>query len=198
MLIIGTGGMAKDIIGSLSGDPSRHDLVFYNDKDEDVLFFGKYPILKSHHEATQHFIEKHTSFIGAVANPLMRKRLNDQFKSLGGQLKSFIFTEPKFISEFVQIGKGSVVQFNTIISSNTKVGESVFFNCACIIGHDVSIGDYVSFGPGAKVLGNVEIGSFSYIGTNAVIMPGVKIGEKVRVGVGKIVTEDLPDGTKFM
>ncbi|MFM6935226.1 MAG: acetyltransferase [Flavobacteriales bacterium] len=198
MLIIGTGGMAKDIIGSLSGDPSRHDLKFYNDKDGNSLFFNKYPVLRSHEEVKHLFETEDTSFVCAIANPLMRKRLTDQFKALGGQLKSYIFTEPKFISEFVKIGRGTVVQFNTIISSNTEVGEGVFFNCACIIGHDVTIGDYVSFGPGAKILGNVQIGDFSYIGTNAVIMPGVKIGAKVRVGVGKIVTEDLPDGTKFI
>lgn len=190
--------MAKDIIGSLSGDPERHALKFYNDKDDEVLFFNKYPVLKSQEEVRRYFTEEDNSFICAVANPLMRKRLVDQFKSLGGQLKSYVFTEPKFISEFVRIGPGSVVQFNTIISSNTQIGEGVFLNCACIVGHDVRIGDYVSFGPGAKVLGHVEIGDYSYIGTNAVIMPGVKIGNKVRVGVGKIVSEDLPDNTKFI
>ncbi len=200
MLIIGTGGLAKDIAGNISRHYNQAQYVFYNDSetDEEEHFLGRYEILRSKDSASNFFQNREKGFISAVGNPLMRMRLNNSFTALGGVLESFIFTEVKYISDFTHIGKGSVIQYNVIISSNTALGEGSFINCGCIIGHDVIIEDYVSLGPGVHILGNVEVGSFSYIGCGAIIMPGVKIGQKVRIAPGKIITEDVPDNSKII
>ncbi len=200
MLIIGTGGLAKDIAGNVSRHYNQGQYVFYNDSEEldEELFLGRYTILRSKQDAEDFLARKDKSFISAVGNPLMRMRLNKSFTDLGGVLSSFIFTEVKYISDFTTIGPGSVIQYNVIISSNTTLGEGSFINCGCIIGHDVVIEDYVSLGPGVHILGNVEVGSFSYIGCGAIIMPGVKIGQKVRIAPGKIITEDIPDNSKII
>lgn len=200
MLIIGTGGLAKDIAGNVSRHFDQEQYVFYNDlpADHQNLFLGRYRVIRSQQEAADHFKIQDNGFISAVANPLMRMRLNEKFRSIGGILESFIFTEAKYISDFVHIGKGSIIQYNVIISSDTTIEEGTFINCGSIIGHDVKIGKYCSFGPGVRILGNVEIGAFSYVGCNSVIMPGVKIGSKVRIGVGQIVDKDIPDNTKLM
>lgn len=200
MLIIGTGGLAKDIAGNISRHYDQEQYVFYNDKYnlEEPLFLGRYNVLTSKEAAEEFFKTKDKNFITAVGNPLMRMRLNKSFKELGGNLESFTFTEPKYISYFTTIGKGSVIQYNVIISSNTTLGEGNFINCGCIIGHDVTIADYVSLGPGVHVLGNVSIGEYSYIGTGVIIMPGVKIGQKVRIAPGKIISEDIPDNSKIV
>lgn len=200
MLIIGTGGLAKDVAGNISKWPDQWQFVFYNDIPGDTpgLFLDRYRVIRNAEEVTAYFRDENPRFLAAVANPLIRMRLNAKFESLGGRLDSFIFSEDKYISDFVEIGKGSIIQYNVIISSDTVIGEGTFMNCACIIGHDVRIGRYASFGPGVRVLGKVEIGEYSYIGCDAVIMPGVKIGKKVRIGVGKIIDRDIPDNSKIM
>jgi sugar O-acyltransferase (sialic acid O-acetyltransferase NeuD family) len=200
MLIIGTGGLAKDIAGNVSRHHNQSQYVFYNDKYElgESLFLNRYEVLTSKEAASSFFKTRDLGFISAIGNPLMRMRLNKAFRELGGVLESFVFTETKYISDFTTIGKGSVIQYNVIISSNTLLGEGSFINCGCIIGHDVVINDYVSLGPGVHILGSVEIGSYSYIGCGAIIMPGVKIGEKVRIAPGKIIAEDIPDNSKIV
>ncbi|MFT6167744.1 MAG: sugar O-acyltransferase (sialic acid O-acetyltransferase NeuD family) [Vicingaceae bacterium] len=199
MLIIGTGGLAKDIAGNVSRHYDQAQYVFYNDSYDldEPLFLGRYKVLTSKEQAAEFFQEVDKKFIAAIGNPLMRMRLNKSFKELGGTLESFTFTEPKYISDFTKIGKGSVIQCNVIISSNTSLGEGNFINCGCIIGHDVTIADYVSLGPGVHILGNVSIGEYSYIGTGAIVMPGVKIGKKVKIAPGKIISEDIPDNSKI-
>jgi sugar O-acyltransferase (sialic acid O-acetyltransferase NeuD family) len=202
MLVIGTGGLAKDIAGNITRQfiIEQKEFIFFNDTKEyeETLFLNHFEVIRSLDEAQNYFNTTDKRFISAIANPLMRMRLNTKFQKLGGLLESFIFTEVKYISNFVVIEKGSVIELNVIISSNTIIKEGAFINCSCIIGHDVTINQYCSLGPGVKILGGVEIGEFSYIGCNSIIMPGVKIGKKVRIGVGKIIDTDVPDNTKII
>lgn len=197
MVIIGTGGLAKDIVGSLARDHRHKEFYFYNDRSDykENLFVNRYPVLRSLDELKNHFDTQGNIFISAIANPIQRMRMNDRIREIGGKLTTIMALREN-VSEFTTIGAGTIIQPDIVISSEVIVGEGTFFNCGTIIGHDVTIGKYCSFGPGVRVLGSVEIGEFSYIGCNTVITPGVKIGKKVRIGIGQVITEDIPDGAK--
>jgi sugar O-acyltransferase (sialic acid O-acetyltransferase NeuD family) len=199
MVIIGTGGLAKDLVGSLARDFRHKDFYFYNDRSDclDELFVNRYPIIKSKVALIEHFTKRENLFVSAIANPVNRLRMTQKAKMWGGVLTTVIALREN-VSEFSNISKGCIIQPDVVVSSCVTIGEGAFLNCGVIIGHDVSIGEYCSFGPGARVLGNVSIGSFSYIGCNSVILPGIKIGNKVRIGVGKIIDSDIPDGTKIV
>lgn len=197
MLIIGTGGLAKDIVGSLARDYRHLNFYFYNDKSSEDLFVGRYKILHDEQSVKQCFKENDNRFNAAIANPLIRERMNNKFKQWGGVLTTLMSLQ-EHVSEFTEIAAGCIIQPDVVISSCVRVGEGTFFNCGTIIGHDAIIGKYVSFGPGARVLGNAEIGDYSYIGCNSIILPGVKIGSKVRIGIGKIIDKDVPDNTKII
>ena len=196
MLIVGTGGLSKDLVGSLARDFRHKSFVFYNDDSDETLFVGRYKVLHDEAAVAEYFRKVDNRFNTAIANPLKRERVNRRFVSLGGVLTT-IMALHEHVSEFTQIGDGCIIQPDVVVSSDVLIGEGCFFNCGVIIGHDVSVGKYVSFGPGVRVLGGVSIGDYSYIGCNAVILPGVKIGAKVRIGIGKIVDRDLPDNFKM-
>ncbi|MCB0538810.1 MAG: acetyltransferase [Bacteroidetes bacterium] len=198
MVIVGTGGMAKDMVGSLARDYRHKEFYFFNDRSDCIedYFVDRYKIIHSLEELKEIFKTKGTDFVSAIANPVQRYRMNEKIRNIGGNLVT-VMSLKEHVSEFTKIGAGTIIQPDIVVSSNVEVGEGTFFNCGTIIGHDVKIGRYCSFGPGVRVLGNVEIGEFSYIGCNAIITPGVKIGEKVRVGMGKIITENIPSNTKI-
>lgn len=196
MIIIGTGGLAKDIVGSLARDFRHLDFHFYNDKSEEKLFVNRYNVLNNEDAVRDYFQNVDNRFNAAIANPLIRERMNAKFRSWGGALTT-LMSMHEHVSEFTTIEQGCIIQPDVVISSCVKIGEGTFFNCGTIIGHDAVIGKYVSFGPGARVLGNAEIGDYSYIGCNSVILPGVKIGKKVRIGIGKIIDQDVPDNSKI-
>lgn len=199
MLIVGTGGLARDVITSWELDPENHDkelFLFDNVNLEQDLLYEKYPILHSNEEVIKHF-EGNNDFFVCIGNPLKRKRITEHFEQLGGNLVSFLSCKISTLSPYTQIDKGVVIEPAVGISRDVILKKGVFINAGTIIGHDAIINEYVSLGPGVKVLGGVEIGECSYIGTNSIIMPGVKIGEKVRIGVNMVVDKDVPDNAKI-
>lgn len=198
MLIIGTGGLAKDLVSCLDRDYRHETFYFFNDKEDlsDLLFMGRYPIIKSLDDLQLHIKNNDNRFVSAIANPILRYKMNARVEKMGGILTTL--TNLHNVSQFSTVENGCIIQPDIIISSDVHIGEGTFINCGTIIGHDVTVGKYCSFGPGVRVLGKVSIGEFSYIGCNVVIMPGVKIGKKVRIGVGKIIDKDVPDNSKII
>lgn len=197
-LIIGSGGLAKDIYSTIRVDfPEARPVIFNNTLQPVNQIFNQCKVLKTFDELALHFKTVSPYFNVAIANPLMRYRLAEKIKKMGGLLKTQI-AKNAYLSFAIKMADGCIIEPGNIISGPTILAEGVFLNCACIIGHDVEIGQYTSFGPGVRVLGNVTIGEFCYIGTNAIIHPNIKIGNKVVVGIGKIVDRNLADGEKFI
>lgn len=203
MLIIGSGGLAKDFITSFEVDARDYakDLVLFDNTEDGVdKLFDYYRVIRSFDELSEHFLAnpKNKEFIVCIGNPLMRYRLAQKVIALGGIYTPYVSFKTCAISPHTKFGNGVVIQHGCIVSRDAVLEEGAFLNAGIVLGHDVKIGKYVSMGPGVRVLGGVEIGEFSYIGCNAVITPGVKIGKKVRIGIGKIIDKDVPDNAKVM
>mgnify|MGYP006190245397 CR=1 FL=1 len=198
MLIIGTGGMAREVAGIIEYDHPYNQLYFFNNIDKDThLLWDKYPIYHSEEEILTHFKTNGNQFISCIANPLIRQRITEKIEQMGGVPGNAISYRSD-ISHFATFSTGIVVQPACVVASDVEIKKGVFLNAHAIVGHDSIIGEYASLGPGCRILGGVQIGSHSYIGCNSVIMPGVKIGSKVRIGVGKIIDQDIPDNSKII
>lgn len=201
MLIVGTGGLARDVITFWEVDPAKENqelFLFDNINVDKHLLYEKYPILHTYEQVRELFKTGDKKYFVCIGNPLKRKRITEQFEQLGGQLSPFVACGALMGSSLIKLNGGVVIQPAVVISKDVVIEKGVFINAGTIIGHDVVIKEYASLGPGVRVLGHAEIGELSYIGCNAVIMPGVKIGKKVRIGVGKIIDKDIPDNTKIM
>ena len=104
------------------------------------------------------------------------------------------------MSQWVDIGEGTVICAGNILTTNIILGKHVQINLDCTIGHDVIMGDYATLAPGVHVSGCVHIGKRAYIGTGAVIINGTQqapliIGDDVNVGAGACVTKSISHGT---
>jgi sugar O-acyltransferase (sialic acid O-acetyltransferase NeuD family) len=201
MLIVGAGGLARDVITSWELDETNRDkalFLFDNINLEKDLLYEKYVIFHTHEQVKKYFQTVDNRFFVCVGNPLKRKRITELFENLGGNLIAFVSCKASAISPYTELGKGVVIEPSVGISKDVVIKKGVFINAGTIIGHDAIINEYVSLGPGVRILGGAEIGECSYIGCNAVIMPKVKIGKKVRIGVGKIIDKDVPDNSKIM
>lgn len=98
-----------------------------------------------------------------------------------------------------QIGAGSILCPNSMVTSNASIGQFFHANIYSYVAHDCVIGDFVTFAPGVRCNGHVEIGDFAYVGTNAIIREGsrdrpIRIGECAVIGMGAVVTKDVPSG----
>lgn len=202
MLIIGTGGLTLDVIASMEEDMNglaTSVTLFDNVNPHTEKYLDYYPVLQTDEDLLNYLeTQENKDFIVCIGNPLLRYRLSQKVKALGGKFSNYLSEKTSVISPFTEIKQGIIIQQGCMISRNVIIEEGVFLNAAVVLGHDVVLNQFVSIGPGAKILGKVNIGEFSYIGCNSVIMPGVKIGKKVRIGVGMIIDYDVPDNSKII
>ncbi|MFN3703187.1 acetyltransferase [Thermomonas sp.] len=139
-----------------------------------------------------------TYFVVAVGNPHSRRTIAEKMAFAGH--KPITLIHPNVLtSQHVDIGAGTIICANSVITCDIKIGHHVHINLACTIGHDVEIGNYSTISPGVNISGNVHIGREVFIGTNACLINGnadkpLVIGDGAVIAAGACVTRDVPAG----
>jgi sugar O-acyltransferase (sialic acid O-acetyltransferase NeuD family) len=103
------------------------------------------------------------------------------------------------ISQFAQVGAGTVVLHNVVVTHDTVIGENVIIQYNVSIAHDVVIGDFVTIAPGAIISGFVHLRAGVYAGAGSTIINGAGnrprvIGEGALIGIGAVVVGDVAPG----
>jgi sugar O-acyltransferase (sialic acid O-acetyltransferase NeuD family) len=132
----------------------------------------------------------------AIANTRIRKKLVAKCQSEGFQFTDIV-SNNSIIYDENEIGQGIILCANTIITSNSKIGQHFHCNIYSYVAHDCVIGDFVTFAPRVCCNGRIIIDDFAYIGTGAIFKQGVqgkplRVGEGAVVGMGAVVTKDVP------
>lgn len=197
-LIIGTGGLAKELLTTFTDYAARQICFFddYNTKIEKV-FSNNFLVIESTSEL-ENYIESIQSFYIAVANPVEREKLRKKYVKIGWDNPTIVASTASVSRWDVRINAGSIVLGSCSISTSVFVGVSNLINKQVILSHDVVTGDYCTISPGAKLLGGVHIGDYCEIGASATILPGVKLGAGCVVGAGSVVTKNFPPGSKII
>lgn len=103
------------------------------------------------------------------------------------------------IHDFVIIGRGTTIEYETEIKSYTKI------QTACHLTGNLLIGRYVFFGPEVCTMNDKYMDTKEYdykgatvkdgasIGSNASLLSAITIGIDAVIGAGAVVTKDVPD-----
>jgi len=191
MLIIGAGGLAKDILEDL---PKHGPLYFYDEFNKTAhTFINGSIILHEENEVKKLFEEKNVEFIVAVGGGKNRLLLIDRFEKLGG-------TCIGLQSDKAQIGRhsnffdaGTILMNGCTVSNSIHIGKGSLIYTKALVAHDCKIGKYCELAPGATLLGGCELGDFVFVGANATILPKVRIGNNVIIGAGSTVTKNIEE-----
>lgn len=197
MIIVGAKGFAKEVLQTIYNSDDFKDIVFYDDVSVDLphKFFDEYIILRSLKEAESYFKTKDNRFTIGIGDPILRKKIYNQFSELGGVFTSTISPKAEIGVFDVTIGSGTNLLAGVILSNSVTIGLGSIIYYNSILTHDVVLGNFVQISPSVSLLGRCSVGSYSIIGSNAVILPDVRIGKNVIVGAGSVVTKDMPDNT---
>ncbi len=195
--IFGTGGFGREVAPLVRGKKNAHaDVVFVSDGPGEsgtvrngikVVSFEEL-ISPSH---------RHRQIVVAVADPTARRRIVQRCSA-----QNLGFTQVQAptarIYDDVQIGAGTILCENTIVTSNVRIGTHFHCNIYSYVAHDCVIGNFVTFAPRVNCNGNVVIEDDVYVGTGAFIKQGVTkplvIGRGAVIGMGAVVTKDVPPG----
>jgi len=125
----------------------------------------------------------------AISDPKVRFDISQK---LPKKTQYFTFIHPSvLLMGNVEIGEGSFIGANSILTTDIKLGKHSILNRGNHIGHDSIIGDYFSAMPGAIVSGNVTIYDCVYLGTNSSIKEKLTIVSGCTIGLNSGVVKDL-------
>lgn len=171
-----TGQPLYQIAGFVDSDAKDND-----DQLCDVPILGSYNWFLTNRDAYA---------VCAIGNPRTRQLVVRQLTNMGVGCSSIIHPSVR-MSQYVEIGEGSIVCAGTILTTQIKVGKHVHINLNSTIGHDVIIGDFSTIAPGVNVSGNVYIGQGCNVGTNSSIIQGLNVGMGATIGAGTVVNKDV-------
>lgn len=154
--------------------------------DQEVTFFVDDEYANDIAKPISEFDPEEYMMMVAVADSHNRKAIVDR---LPKETKYFTFIHPSvhIMDTNIEVGEGSFIGADSILTTNIKLGKHTLLNRGNHIGHDCIIGDYFSAMPGAIVSGNVTMGDCVYTGTNSsikekmIVCSGVIIGSNAAV-----------------
>ncbi len=196
MLVVGAQGFAKQILVVLSQLNLTNDLVFYDDLNQDApdTLYDLFPVLHSSREAKDYFDKISKDFIIGVAGVRNRYNLFRMFKALGGNAVNLI-SPTAIIGEFdCQIGEAVSILPGCVIENSVHIGKGTLVNLQTLVTHDSQVGEFCELSPGVRCLGRCKIGDYVTIGTGAIILPRIRIGTNAIIGAGAIVSKDVEAG----
>ena len=197
MLIAGTGGLGKEILGILIDNNYLDEILFFDeDTDAPDFLYNKFKVIKDLKSVEAYFDKGDKQFITGIGSPRIREKMTLKLEKCGGRMCSVISKRASVFPMNVQY-PGVIIQPGVGISHNVTIGKGAAIHINSTIGHSTIIGKYVNIGPNVSVIGPVEIGDYSYISTHATVLPNIKIGNNVIVTAGSLVDRDLEDFLSF-
>jgi sugar O-acyltransferase (sialic acid O-acetyltransferase NeuD family) len=124
----------------------------------------------------------------------------DIVKRLPKETQYFTFIHPsvQIMGDNIEMGEGSFIGANSILTTNIKLGKHALLNRGNHIGHDCIIGDYFSMMPNAVVGGNVTIGDNAYLGSCSNIKEKINITSNVLIGMNAAVVKDITESGTYV
>ncbi|CAH8295372.1 sugar O-acyltransferase (sialic acid O-acetyltransferase NeuD family) [Mariniflexile fucanivorans] len=203
MLIVGAKGLAKELLQVLSIDMNLSDesILFFDNVSHDLpeKIYNRFKILNSFDAVENYFkayIDK--SFVLGLGHPLRREKLYKQFVELGAN-PIILISKSAEVGDFeVEIKEGTSILAGARISNSVQIGKGCLIYYNSVVAHDSNIGDFVEISPNVTILGRCIIGNNSTLGAGCVILPDVIIGENVKVGAGAVILKDVPDNSTIV
>ncbi|PVW16459.1 NeuD/PglB/VioB family sugar acetyltransferase [Marixanthomonas spongiae] len=195
MIIIGTKGMAKEVLEIVSCEMKLKDnetVFFDNINSYRSDLYSRFQVLKNLEEVSAYFKNHNAHFTLGLGGVINRRKMADTFLSLGGTLTSIISNFAKIGSFNTHIGDGCQLMQGVIITNEVSLGKGVLVNINSTISHDTKIGDFSEIAPNVSITGRCSIGKNVFIGSNATILPDVTIGDNAIIGAGAVVLSNVP------
>jgi sugar O-acyltransferase (sialic acid O-acetyltransferase NeuD family) len=124
----------------------------------------------------------------------------DIVAKLPKETKYFTFIHPSvhIMDDNIQVGVGSFIGANSILTTNIKLGNHALLNRGNHIGHDSVAGDFFSMMPNAVVGGNVTIGDNVYLGSCSNVREKINITSDVLIGMNAAVVKDITESGTYV
>jgi len=196
IIIIGTGGLAREFCSYFSGYDEVISIVGFSSTNLDEHRVFSLPGRLFEGDITPEIVETNDVVI-AIGNPSVKKRISERLKPLGFCFPSFIHPS-SVVSDRATLGEGVIISPNCTVSPNVQLKDFCYLNFGIGIGHDAILGSFSQVNPGVQLGGFSVVGDGSLIGSGSTVLQGVKIGSGVTIASGSVVFSRVADGATMM
>jgi sugar O-acyltransferase (sialic acid O-acetyltransferase NeuD family) len=189
MLIVGSGGHAKEVFDVLIEQLNENSINFF-DNTEDAIdkVYGQFDVIHNELEV-KNFFKNDNRFCMGVGSPNTRKIFIARMLKLEGAYTRIVASS-SIISNY-SIIKGDIMN-QVFVGSEVFIDVGTLINTGAQIHHNVKVGEYSEISPNAILLGKCAVGNLCRIGANATILPGIKVGDNSIIAAGAVVTKNIP------
>lgn len=185
LIIIGAGGHGKVIVDIAL--KNKYDIVGFLDEDATIGSTLGIPILGSIEDVPKY--QDSCEFVIAIGSNRIRRRIAEQY-----DVKWAILIHPAAVIGIdVQIGEGTVIMANAVVSPSTTIGRHCIINTGVVVEHDNILNDYVHISSNATLAGTVTIGISTHIGVGACVKNNIEITGKTTIGAGAVVVKNITE-----
>ena len=165
--------------------------------DQEVTFFVDDEYVNDITKPISTFNPEEYMMMVAVADS---KDRYDIVQRLPKDTKYFTFIHPsvQIMDDNIEVGEGSFIGANSILTTNIKLGKHALLNRGNHIGHDCIIQDYFSAMPNAVVGGNVTISNKVYLGSCANIREKINIIDNTIIGMNAAVVKNIIESGTYV
>lgn len=188
LAILGASGHGK-VVADCAESVGWKEIVFFDDAWPKCEINGAWSVI-GNTEVLLNNLSDYDGVVIAIGDNSIRLKKYAELLANDASLVSIVHPDAQ-ISQYVQLGIGSVVMAGAVINVDSKLGVSCIVNTGATIDHDCVFGDGVHISPGAHLAGGINVGNRSWIGIGANICQLVTIGEDTIVGAGAAVISDI-------
>ena len=165
--------------------------------DQEVTFFVDDKYSNDVAKPISEFDPEEYMMIVAVADSKDRA---DIIAKLPKETKYFTFIHPSvhIMDDNIEIGHGSFIGANSILTTNIKLGNHTLLNRGNHIGHDSVAGDFFSMMPCAVIGGNVTLGDNVYLGSCSNVREKINVNSNVVIGMNAAVVKDIEESGTYI
>jgi sugar O-acyltransferase (sialic acid O-acetyltransferase NeuD family) len=195
LLILGAGGSGREVAEAIEDINSlgrKWNLLGFLDDDAEKhgKEFNGHPVLGAISTAVQYLNSEFVVVLGNHRDLKLTKTVLDRL-SLGDARFATIVHPTARLSKHAELGPGTMVLPNCVITANARIGRHVLLLFGSQIGHDCTVEDYVVIAPNAVLAGGVCVREGCYIGANATLLQKTTIGPWSCVGMGAAVFSNV-------
>lgn len=127
----------------------------------------------------------------AIGDPQIRKKV--VAKMPAGTTYTTLIHPSVIMSDWVEIGAGSIIAAGTILTCNIRIGSHSHCNLHTTVGHDCVTADFFTTAQSVNISGDCKFEECVYLGANSAVKQGVRICENVTIGMGGVVVKNITE-----
>lgn len=192
LVIVGASGFGREVacvVNDINAIEPKWDLLGFVDDNLSGKTIEGYPILGNIESLSE--MKKKPYVSVAIADPKVRKEIVKRLEGLDFVFATLIHPTTS-MSEFVNIGEGTIICRNNYFTTNVDIGPHCVINVNITIGHDTRVGSFSSIMSHTAIGGDVVIGSGCYFGLHCTVINKISLGEWSKYGAGTVVVRDMP------